>query len=48
MIVDITYKIVDIGYVVQCPHFMDIEALKLALQLKCAHDHSQASLWYKF
>jgi len=26
--VDITYAIVDIGYVVQCPLFMDIEALQ--------------------
>ena len=46
MIVDISYESVDIGYVVQCPRFMYIEALKLALQLKCAHGRSQASLWF--
>jgi len=27
-VVDITYAIEDIGYVVQCPRFMDIEALQ--------------------
>jgi len=33
-VMDVTYAIVDIGYVVLCPHFMDIEALQNKIKAK--------------